>query len=342
METIGIAPQKNALDRRFDAKIRRSAVVGPPEFFSLNLVPQQALTAKDRVAQLEAESLGPEPWYRREAAEILAEIAAWSYADAETLADELEHRGILSPGAECHEVSLRNEPMLVVATAFVIRSGNVVIVSFRGTEPRNAINFLTDATVEPRAFRSMGSVHGGFYRNLRAVWTDVAHWIQEAEQNGTLKALYLTGHSLGGAMAVLAAATIFGDERFARWRPLVKGVYTFGGPMAGDAAFAQSCDERFGKILFRHVYGKDLVPRMPPLSTGRFRHSGKEYAGSRQGWTPRAKPVEQAVTAFLSLPLGLVAWTFKQFPWLRWVPMPFSIDDHSPNTYLEAFRAARD
>jgi hypothetical protein len=113
--------------------------------------------------------------------------------------------------------------------------------------------------------------------------------------------------------------------------------------MVGDDVFARLCDERFGRLLFRHVYGKDLVPRMPPMTAGKFKHSGKEYVGSRDsGWTPRDKAVAQVMTALVSVPLGAAAWAFKQIPPLHWIRIPFSIDDHSPNSYLEAFRAARE
>lgn len=331
-------------------KIRTEFLAGPEENRAVDLRRELSLTvAGDRLSQLEElpERPAEAGWYRRDAAEILAEIAGWSYSDGQTLVDELQNLGIVEPGASCFEVSVRNDAMLVVATAFYIQSGGVGVLSFRGTEPSNAINFLTDATVDVMDFKSMGHVHGGFYRNLRAVWTDVAKRLSAAIGAGDgdrrLHALYITGHSLGAAMAVLAAATIFGDDRFAAWQPLVRGIYTYGQPMVGDKAFAASCDERFGRLLFRHVYARDLVPRMPPRTAGRFQHSGKEYVGSSiTGWTPRAKPVAQAVTAIASIPLGAAAWAFKQIPMLHWIRVPFSIDDHSPNSYLEAFRAARE
>jgi hypothetical protein len=284
-------------------------------------------------------------YYHRDCANILAEIAAWAYSDAETLVDALHHRGIVGPGTTCHQISVSNDAMLVVATAFIIRSGSIGVLCFRGTEPSNAINFLTDVNVNPKDFFSMGHIHGGFHRNLRAVWGDVAEQIQDAiddtNEQRRLRALYITGHSLGAAMAVVAAATIYGDEAFAHWRPLVRGIYTYGQPMVGDNEFAKSCEPRFGEMLFRHVYEHDVVARMPPLSTGRFKHFGKEYHGSDKGWSPRSNMVSQAKTVAISVPISGLAFLIKQLPLLSWIRLPFSIDDHSPNSYLEAFRAAR-
>ncbi len=278
--------------------------------------------------------------YRGDVADVLADITAWSYSDGQTLVDELFHRNIIAAGDVSFEVSLKNDPMLVVATAFFVRSGPVGVLCFRGTEPMSAINWLTDASVEPKPFLSMGLAHGGFSRNLRAVWNDLDHRVNQAIEQEKMKVLYITGHSLGGAMAVVAAATVFADSRYVGWRDLVGGVYTYGQPMVGDAAFAESCESRFGALHFRHVYEHDLVPRMPPRTTGRFEHSGHEYIGSRDGWSPRHRSAVQALSA-LAVPVGMVAWAFKQFPLTRSIKLPFSIDDHSPNSYLEAFRAQR-
>jgi hypothetical protein len=284
-------------------------------------------------------------FYDRRVADVLADVSSWSYSDGQTLIEALAQRGIVPANVRCKEISVSNEPMFVVSTAFIIRSGNVGVLSFRGTVPSNALNFLTDANVQPKNFSSMGQVHGGFHRNVRAVWTEIAaelnDAIGEADEDTKLKALYITGHSLGGAMAVIAAATIFSDPAYSKWRPLVAGIYTYGQPMVGDAAFAKSCGERFGKLLFRHVYHHDLIPRMPPLSTGHFEHFGAEYAGTETGWTPRSKAVVQARTVALSVPLGALAFVFQQLPLLSRLRLPFSLADHSPNGYLEAFRAAR-
>jgi len=284
--------------------------------------------------------------YDRLAADVLADVSAWAYSDGQTLLDELYHRRMIDVGTTCHQISVSNEAMLVVATAYLIRSHNVGVLCFRGTEPSNVINFLTDANVQPKGFLSLGRIHGGFHRNVRAVWDDVAEQIRRAiadeDPTRQLRALYITGHSLGAAMAVIAGAMIFADGRYGAWQPLVRGVYTYGQPMVGDDDFARSCESRFGKLVFRHIYDHDLVPRMPPMTTGRFCHFGAEYAGTEKGWSPRAKAVEQAVTALWSIPLGAAAFVFKQLPVLSWVPLPFSIDDHSPNSYLEAFRAVRD
>jgi Lipase (class 3) len=165
--------------------------------------------------------------------------------------------------------------------------------------------------------------------------------VEGTDGHEPLRHLYLTGHSLGAAMAVVAAAIIHGDDSYAEWRGLVRGIYTYGQPMVGNAEFARTCDERFGRMLFRHVYGHDLVPRLPPMTTGVFKHFGSEFSGAGDGWSPRSKLSTQAITALLSIPIGAAAFVFQQLPVLRGLRLPYSLFDHSPTSYLEAFRAAR-
>jgi triacylglycerol lipase len=78
--------------------------------------------------------------------------------------------------------------------------------------------------------------------------------------------LWFTGHSLGGALAMLCAHG---------WDGAVEGVYTFGQPRAGDAAFRNEYNERLGAATFRVVHGDDIVPRVPWVP-GHYYHAGHE------------------------------------------------------------------
>lgn len=91
-----------------------------------------------------------------------------------------------------------------------------------------------------------------------------------AARPNTEQALFFTGHSLGGALALIAA------ERAAR-DPAVNaratGVYVFGCPRAGGDAFFNSYTPLFGDSTFRLVHGSDIVATVPPA--GLFRHVGR-------------------------------------------------------------------
>jgi hypothetical protein len=158
-----------------------------------------------------------------------------------------------------------------------------------------------------------------------------------SKNQDALEALYITGHSQGGALAVLAAAMLHFDPELDDLRQKLRGVYTFGQPMVGYRDFATSCSKQFGNKLFRHVYGNDLVPRQPPRSTGRFVHFGEEYESSEEGWEPRAKAASQAYTFLGSSIVGLLAMAtqnLKGIPFPSWLHMPFSWSDHEPINYL--------
>jgi triacylglycerol lipase len=142
---------------------------------------------------------------------------------------------------------------------------DTVIVAFRGTEPAQLKDWSVDAqAVRLGAAGLTGTVHIGFVRALDAVWSGIESTVRNHVAGG--KKLWITGHSLGGALAVLAAC---------RLSDLHPGVYTFGQPRVGDEAFADTYDSRIGERYFRFINDKDIVARVPPFTAG-YRHFGRE------------------------------------------------------------------
>jgi pimeloyl-ACP methyl ester carboxylesterase len=91
------------------------------------------------------------------------------------------------------------------------------------------------------------------------VWADVTEALSLAHAVRP----WFTGHSLGGALATLAADR-HGDSA---------AVYTFGSPLVGDDAFAAGFNNRHEGRSFRYVNGDDLVTRVPPF----FTHINREH-----------------------------------------------------------------
>ena len=70
--------------------------------------------------------------------------------------------------------------------------------------------------------------------------------------------VYLTGHSLGGALAMMATAELSNHEDD-KLRDSIAACYTFGSPKVGNRSFDQ-----FVKVpLYRVTNGIDLVPAVP-------------------------------------------------------------------------------
>lgn len=132
------------------------------------------------------------------------------------------------------------------------------VLAFRGTEPVTLPNWLTDVVVRlVERHEYDGRVHHGFSAVLRRTWDAVEALIEQVPSD---RPLFLTGHSMGGALAVLAAC------RLAKHGRPPAATYTFGAPRCGDRTFCAG----YSLTTYRVVNGLDLVPEMPLASTKRL------------------------------------------------------------------------
>ena len=112
-----------------------------------------------------------------------------------------------------------------------------------------------------------GDFHTGFYRSLEDVWSQVYKPCMAARKEKK-RPLFITGHSLGGAMATIAAA------KFVHMDKPFTSVYTFGQPRAMSREtvriFNAECKGRF----FRFQNNNDIVTRIPARLMG-YGHVGE-------------------------------------------------------------------
>ena len=132
---------------------------------------------------------------------------------------------------------------------FVAAQQNMVIVAFRGTV--SVGNALTDAeTALIRHGLFPGLVHYGFCRAVETVYPTVRTLLRNFPRE---MRIWVTGHSLGGAMASLVAHRLAADGY------PVRASYTFGSPRAGDRKFRAA----YRLPNYRFVNDNDLVPHLP-------------------------------------------------------------------------------
>ena len=116
-----------------------------------------------------------------------------------------------------------------------------------------------------------GKVHGGFEEAFSVVRAKIFTAMTRARENN--QKLYLSGHSLGGALATIAAA----DSNFNIGSTQIEAIYTYGMPKTSNRTAANYINSNFGLRFFRFVNDRDIVTRIPPGSrhVGRLIHFDK-------------------------------------------------------------------
>ncbi|XP_070048231.1 triacylglycerol lipase OBL1 [Nicotiana tomentosiformis] len=222
--------------------------------------------------------------------------------------NEALNKTVINDHWQMHFLGLHNfwnayeEQYSTQATMFQdkIEEPNLVVVAFRGTSPFYADAWITDIDLSWYDLEGMGKIHAGFMKALglqkNQGWPKEINDQENQEQNNKVFAYYkirqdlkkilsknekakfiVTGHSLGGALAILFAAILALHEE--DWLlDKLEGVYTFGQPRVGDEQFGNFMMDKFKKCdvkYFRYVYCNDMVPRLPyDDKTLFFKHFG--------------------------------------------------------------------
>lgn len=145
--------------------------------------------------------------------------------------------------------------------AIVLDRDDTRIVAFRGTDDR--ADWWTNLNILFRR-TEWGIAHRGFCAATELFWPEVHAHVSSATAKG--RRVWLSGHSLGGAMATIAAARLLaGDAR------AINGLCTFGQPPVGGRGFQSHCDRVLGSRYIRIVNHTDAVVDDGLL----FRHAGR-------------------------------------------------------------------
>ncbi|KAH0452444.1 hypothetical protein IEQ34_019743 [Dendrobium chrysotoxum] len=218
--------------------------------------------------------------------------------------------------------------------AFIMRDktnspADLIVVAFRGTEPFDATQWCTDIDFSWYEIPHVGKIHGGFIKALGLQKNGglpkelddhsnkqrpYAYYAVREELRDELRrnenARYIvTGHSLGGALAVLfpLVLALHGEDLLLE---RLEGVYTFGQPRVGDEKLGEFAEKYLGaadgrRRYSRFVYCNDLVPRLPyDDSTLLFKHFGKclYYNSFYRGTVKDEEPNKNYFSVFTVIP----------------------------------------
>jgi predicted lipase len=176
-------------------------------------------------------------------------------------------------------------------------AARTAVIAFRGTS--DVPEWVADIDAIPDDYQPIsgfGQVHSGFQEVYQLVRTNIAANLAAATAG--CDQILVTGHSLGAALAVLAAPDI------ARTMPpntIEPRLITFAGPRVGVSDFTA----KFNALIescYRVVNFLDIVPYLPPAP---YVHVGAQISvdsgGAVQiGWRHSLAAYHDGLTAYIS------------------------------------------
>lgn len=135
--------------------------------------------------------------------------------------------------------------------AMLVDHKDYLVLAFRGTETDSLRDIKADARANIIKCETQGMIHKGFYDAYNLIRKDIEIAINKPALNK--KPLYITGHSLGGALATVAT-------KFTYHKGGLAACYTFGSPRVGN-------DDWINNIktpIHRLVNAADCVTMLPP------------------------------------------------------------------------------
>jgi pimeloyl-ACP methyl ester carboxylesterase len=204
---------------------------------------------------------------------------------------------------------------------YVVSDKSNLVIALRGTD--QVIDWVTNLRTN-QVETPCGHAHQGFVESLDSVWDQIVSHVEGLLDAG--QTVWLTGHSLGGALATLAASRLLalGMEPYL--------TCTYGAPRV----FHPRGAHRYLPRLYRFVNQGDLVPSMPPLLTlpwYRYQHTGNLQV--------TLMPGRRALTILGGRELDL----FRLLKWLANPTIDWKQDisqrlaDHALRTYIQLLRA---
>jgi triacylglycerol lipase len=176
---------------------------------------------------------------------IFAKISAYTYQDPDQATPNFAELGYKTIKFFNHKG----------AQAYLLANDLERVLTFRGTEVTQPSDVLADLEAAMDPSESGGRVHQGFKGELDKLWNSI---VEELDKEN--KTLYITGHSLGAAMATVATS---------RLQHKTATLVTFGSPRVGNKEFVDT----LLTAHYRVQNNNDDVTKVPLLLMG-YRHHG--------------------------------------------------------------------
>jgi hypothetical protein len=215
----------------------------------------------------------------REELQYLGFMASAAYCEPQTLLSwDCGRRCQMTAGVKFLK-SFSNSATEVVGYIAITEKMKQMIISFRGSE--TLVNWLNNLRIETGSVPwkhkygdSDPQVHEGFLAGYESVSGEIIEYVKSllSDEAYTDYTLVVTGHSLGGALAILCAA----DLREVLSSSVNIRLVSYETPRVGNADFANYVQSLFPPSLrTRITHGRDLVIHTPPYLIG-YRHIGQE------------------------------------------------------------------
>jgi hypothetical protein len=248
---------------------------------------------------------------------ICAELARLAYIHFESGdADETRLKLALASAGISEVLTFATKRTGTQGFGALDRDGNVYIV-FRGTQADDPTDIGVDVDLRLEPWQAGGRVHNGFSQSLQSIWGAVEQWLKPYDRSK----VWVTGHSLGAALATLAASLL--PDAI---------LVTFGSPRVGDNQFAALFD---GRDVRRHVDCSDVVSMVPPELLG-YRHVGAtryiDQHGALRDWDENTAgdPIDKDRWEARAVYLATLAWRHGNVG-------SRGLADHAPANYVRAF-----
>ena len=176
------------------------------------------------------------------------------------------HSDLVSGMLTCSSSSLLTDVTGYIA---VDTTRDLTVLAFRGS--KSVRNFIADAefSLVPTDICDGCTADQGFWESWVEARTGVVATLKATAAKYPSSKVVVTGHSLGAAIAELAAAEI-------KKAGTPADLYTFGSPRVSGAALADFVSNQGMGSIYRVTHLNDPVPRLPPTALG-FVHVRPEY-----------------------------------------------------------------